>query len=321
MQVRVAILALLFAAVPARGDVFSYECNSFPGESGWEVINEYCDPEDWIDDGWLFEHVDNCEGHDPPGGQQFDYKRSLEDFEGSQEFFIDWRVQTNGESSEIPGVAPAALNLSNLWGVYYAFTIASDQVRFVQDYDDLPWVWVDIQDGVPHTYRIELHADGSYEWWIDAQPQEQPSPDQEGPLLTSDANILFRAKSWYLESTVWWDYIRYGTIPVDGSGDYDSNAEVDAEDYCFFADYFSGPDVDAGPGARWADFDADTDVDCDDWIAFKDAWTDPADPPPLFPCDSGPIPTVSEWGLAIMTLVVLAIGTIVFKNRYQLTVR
>ncbi len=31
----------------------------------------------------------------------------------------------------------------------------------------------------------------------------------------------------------------------------------------------SGPDIDAGPGCRFADLDADTDVDLNDFAAFQ----------------------------------------------------
>jgi hypothetical protein len=74
------------------------------------------------------------------------------------------------------------------------------------------------------------------------------------------------------------------------------------------------PPAHAGPGGRWADFDEDTDVDCDDWQAFQLAWTEPSDPPIFFTCFTDPIPTVSEWGFTIMTLLVLAAGTIVFRK-------
>ncbi len=77
--------------------------------------------------------------------------------------------------------------------------------------------------------------------------------------------------------------------------------------------------MDAGPGGRWADFDADTDVDCTDWEAFKLAWTDTAnDPPIFFPCfTGGPIPTVANWGIAVMALLVMTAATLVFTTRRE----
>ena len=60
--------------------------------------------------------------------------------------------------------------------------------------------------------------------------------------------------------------------------------------------------------------DGDGDVDCDDWDTFKLAWTAGGDPPPLNQCDNG-IPTVSEWGLIAMLLLILAVGSVVFLRR------
>ncbi len=66
-------------------------------------------------------------------------------------------------------------------------------------------------------------------------------------------------------------------IPLDGSGDYDSDAEVTLDDFYFFHECLSnrrpgingGPGNDAGPGCRFADFDFDTDVDLLDIAAFQ----------------------------------------------------
>jgi hypothetical protein len=130
-----------------------------------------------------------------------------------------------------------------------------------------------------------------------------------------DTRVTWQGRSWHLPCENEWSYIRYGTTPVDGSGDYDSDGEVNDTDFYFFADYFSGADTPALPGGRWADFDADGDVDCDDWDAFRGAWTGGGDPPPFVPCAVGSIPTLSEWGLVAMTLLTLTAGTLVFTRR------
>jgi len=69
-----------------------------------------------------------------------------------------------------------------------------------------------------------------------------------------------------LESTTRWDYIRYGTIPDDASGDFDSDGDVDADDAYFFVDCLLGPGS-LWPGCAWADMNADG----DDVQAFVDA--------------------------------------------------
>ena len=69
-----------------------------------------------------------------------------------------------------------------------------------------------------------------------------------------------------------------------------------------------------GPGCRWADFDADTDVDCDDWDAFDAAWTGAGNPTAPAAC-APPIPAVSTWGLAVLGLLVLTVGSVMIARR------
>ena len=64
------------------------------------------------------------------------------------------------------------------------------------------------------------------------------------------------------EQTARWDYVRYGVIPADHSGDFDSNGIVDQSDLYFFVDCLLAPDYDAaGPGCRWADMNGDGKAD------------------------------------------------------------
>jgi len=224
-----AILVPLMTAASAAGGVVSWEATSYPETQGWER-DIFCTPERWLDPaGWYFQEVAPGCG-DPPPGDRESFSRSLADFQDEEEFFIEWSVETDGDRSEIIGVAPAALSASGTSGVLYHFTIARDQVRFIRMRH--PMVFIDIQPEVPHTYRVE--------------------------------------------NTVWWDYIRYGTIPEEASGDYDSDEDVDLDDYYYVHECFSqsGPGVDAGPGCRFADFDGDSDVDFKDLAAFQNAFTD-----------------------------------------------
>ena len=273
MRTPICLGGLLVSAVIARADVFSYECISLPPDAGWEVINEFCDAEQWLDDGWLFQHVEpGCGG--PPGGGQFDYTRSIAEFIGEPAFFLEWRVETDGDQSEIDGVAPAAVSAWSFGAVLYHFTIAKDQVRLIRD-TLLPILWIDIEPDVPHTYRLELFGADLYIWYIDGEVIDSGIP--EGAYPSSTPSISWRAKSWFLESTTQWDYIRYGTIPQAGSGDFDSDDDVDLDDYYFFQDCVTDPDTDAGPGCVWADFDSDSDVDLIDFGHFQANFTGPAD--------------------------------------------
>jgi hypothetical protein len=107
----------------------------------------------------------------------------------------------------------------------------------------------------------------------------------------------------------------YQGVPVPG--DFDGDGDVDEDDLGQFVLCFTGPD--GGPilpECEPGDFDGDGDIDCDDWEQFVLAWTDPGDPPvpPEAPCDH-PIPTVSEYGLTVMILLLLTCGTLVFRRR------
>jgi len=266
-----AILVPLMTAASAAGGVVSWEATSYPETQGWER-DIFCTPERWLDPaGWYFQEVAPGCG-DPPPGDRESFSRSLADFQDEEEFFIEWSVETDGDRSEIIGVAPAALSASGTSGVLYHFTIARDQVRFIRMRH--PMVFIDIQPEVPHTYRVELYGDELYIWYIDGKVIEQGMP--EGPFPKSDSRLHWRGRSWRLENTVWWDYIRYGTIPEEASGDYDSDEDVDLDDYYYVHECFSqsGPGVDAGPGCRFADFDGDSDVDFKDLAAFQNAFTD-----------------------------------------------
>jgi len=292
MRIQFIAPGLLLIATTVRSDVFSYESTSFPEDAGWEVVSQFCDPETWLLDGWYFQLVaPGCGG--PPGGDQDEYTRSIEEYEGTPEFFIEWRVSTDGDASEINGSAPAVLAAGGHGAVLYHFTIARDQVRFLRD-TLLPILWIDIEPGIPHTYRLELYGEELYVWYIDGQVVDAGVP--EGAYPSSTPSISWRAKSWYLPSTTRWDYIRYGTIPQPGSGDFDSDGDVDLTDYYFFHDCLTGPlstdnaepatgepQLDTGsgsagasfPGCTWADFDADRDVDFHDFGAFQAAFTGP----------------------------------------------
>lgn len=263
-------LIVFFVLVTETGaDVFSYECDVLPTQGGWELVGTFCDPEEWVLDGCLFQHMEpECE----PEGDHVTYKRVLTDFIGEHEFFIEWRMKTDGSSDEFLAVAPAAFVAGGFTGVNYHFTIARDQVRFIRK-SPTP-MFLDIDPDVPHTYRLELLGDERYVWYIDGEIVDSGVPEGSYPTAPSN-NIKFRAKSWLLESTTKWDYIRYGTIPADGGGNFDSDADLDLQDFYFFDECLtnSGPTVDAGPGCRWADMDQDADVDAHDFALFQLAFT------------------------------------------------
>jgi len=266
----VAAATALGATGAAFGNVFSYEATLFPEQAGWTISQNFCNPMLWLDAGWFYQHVELCDGYPPPGGQTASYRRSLADFDGAPTFFVEFRMMTDAPRSEIPWGGGAALAVANDVGVRYTFFIARDQAKMNRD-NALPIVFVDLAPG-PHTHRLELVGAQSYTWFVDGLVIDSGIP--EGVLTTQNPRITWLAKAAWVANTTKWDYIRYGTIPRDGSGDYDSNGVVDATDVYFFLDCLLGPDAN-GPGCRWADMNSDGKVNGDDIQPFAAALVGP----------------------------------------------
>ncbi len=261
----------VFVVVPGtRAQVVSYEGTSFPNEVGWDRIL-YCTPERTLEESCLVHRVQPGECHPPPEGDQDNYLRPLSDFDGSQTFFVEWAVETDGPATEIPWGAPSAMAVGNLGGVRYTFFIARDLAKLNRD-NLLPIVFVQLAPGVPHTHRLELYGDELYTWYIDGQAVDSGIP--EGAFPSNTPSITWRARSAYVESVVRWDYIRYGVIPRDGSADFDSNSLIDHDDYYYFHECLHRTaEIPDDPGCRWADMDANGAVDLLDFADFQVMFT------------------------------------------------
>ncbi len=212
-------IALLLLAVPVIAqESVSYECDSFPEEFGFERIERPHPPDRWLESGLLFLH---CEVFNPPPqceGEDEYYRWSLKDFNQVGRFFAEWRLITDGPRSEIVAVAPASFVAGGRSGVSYHFTIARDQVRFLRD-PYVPTVWVDIKDGVPHTYRLELYGERWYEWVIDDVVADAGVP--KGPYPTEDSVIQWGAAAACHDSTTAFDFVRFG-VPEEDPVDCDA---------------------------------------------------------------------------------------------------
>ena len=169
------------------------------------------------------------------------YQRSLSDFAGEQAFFVEWKVETDAPSSilDSSGV-PVVVSAFGTAAANYHMTITDTRVQLWRG-NFLPILLVDIEPGVPHTYRLELHGADSYAWYIDEQLIDSGIP--EGPYPNSDSVLIWGARHHYFDNTTRWDYVRFGTFEPD------------------------------------------------------------------------PIPTVSQWGLVAMALLLLSFGTMVHTRR------
>lgn len=269
----------VLATSPARAQVFSSEFFSDPVSEGWTQVLQYCAPQTWNEDGWYHQQLDLEACATGPGGGRDVYRRSIQAFNGTANFFMEFRLGTNGNRSEVPFGAPTVLALGNSFGVLYHITAARDLSQFFRD-ADLPIWFTEVELAAPHTYRIELYEDW-YIYYIDGSAIDEGLP--EGPFPVRDSEIVWQGQSWYLPCENAWDYIRYGVIPENASGDFDADAAIGLPDFYFFQECLTnerlgingGPDNDSGPGCRFADFDADSDVDLLDIAEFQLLFTGP----------------------------------------------
>ncbi len=255
---RFASLILLLLGVPALGQVISYNALVVPenDQNPWVHDAGFYPGTYWVSDGWLYQH---CEMATSQEGQQDYWYRTLPEMAGLPKWFLEWRMVTDGPQDFV-SVAPASIVAGGFTGVGYHFTIAKDRVRLLRD-TQVPAVYANIQAGVAHTYRVEIVASQSYVWYIDGQVIDAGTPGGQYPISSSRITFGDRASSG-IANTAQWSYVRYGRMPVDHSGDFDSNGIVDQTDLPYFIACLLAPDYDAaGPSCRWADMNADGKAD------------------------------------------------------------
>ena len=99
-------------------------------------------------------------------------------------------------------------------------------------------------------------------------------------------------------------------------GDFDADHDSDADDAAWFEECFIEPVL---MGCWQMDFDADDDVTCTDWEMFQDGWTPAGDPPLFAECDLIGLPAASDWGLFVLSLLVLSVGVIHLRRKRHWT--
>jgi hypothetical protein len=266
-------VAIVASAAPGLswGQIVSYEATSvFPDQDGWTRIIQPYQSDRWLSDGSLVQYSQQVPAGQVTEEQQDPYRRGLDDQAGFPTWFLQFRVITD-TPPVYQDVGPASVAAGSNSGVLYHFVIGDSQIRFLRDVS-LPYVYANIQPGVPHTYRLELRGAQSYSLWIDSVLIDSGVP--EGPYPVANCRMNFRGEASAPINTTMWDYVRFGKIPADHSGDFDSNGIVDLNDVFFFVDCLLAQDYDSsGPGCRFADMNADGRADGADVQLFVNAMT------------------------------------------------
>ena len=261
--------------------VLTYEGDALPEDVGWERrLAGTFGAERSLDSGFFVQFVDLPDGWPGPLGNADFYRRPLAEFAGKQTFFIDWRVETDAPSSILDSSGtPVVVSAFGTAAANYHFTITDARVQIWRS-NFLPILFVDIEPGVPHTYRLELCGqplceEDEYAWYIDGRLGD--SGVAEGAYPNPDSMLIWGVRRHTFDARTRWDHLRFGLIPEDAGGDYDSDGVVTHHDFYFFHECLTnqrpgingGPGNDAGPGCRFADFDSDDDVDLFDFAQFQ----------------------------------------------------
>ncbi|MFQ5415258.1 MAG: hypothetical protein ACE5E6_12445 [Phycisphaerae bacterium] len=270
--------------------VILYEGNALPERVGFERIQVF-DADRWVHAGRFFQQIDIGAGSGGPYDGEYDgYQMALRPFIATP-FFTEWRMMTDAPDSEVDGNNGGARMIAVGGGVNYHFNMASGLALILRGYP-FPTLYFDIDPGVPHTYRLEVYGADYFEFRIDDIAMDSGLPEAEFP--TADALVSFGGQYFLSDHRAQWDYVRFGTIPIDGSGDYDSDGDVDHADFAMMHECLygygdgppgggfqpavgfqplGGPDATAPAGCRFADFDHDADVDLRDIAACQNAFT------------------------------------------------
>lgn len=242
----------------------TYEGNTLPDRANppWERLGTF-DAERWVEDGCFYQFCEIGMWAPPPFGEIDYYRRTIGEFSGVPQFFVAWRVHTSVPAPELIG-SVTVVSVAGSGPAVYHFTLSNSRIRFIRDNPGTFEFYYDITPDVPHSYF--LHITGSnYTWYVDGAVAHQGVAIGDYPYDTS--RLLFSSRFYTVDNLTRWDYVRYGVVPQDASGDFDSDADTDTDDAYFFVDCLLGPDA-AGPGCRWADMNADGVVNGLDIAAF-----------------------------------------------------
>ncbi len=199
---------LILTCTASFGGVIAYDGTLLPENDGWTRLGTL-DAVRSVEDGW-FSHTVSIPG-------QLDaYQRSLAEFAGTPEFFVEWRVETDADPSLLDSnLTPVVLALGGTSFAYYHVTMTDGRVLLNRS-NFLPPVYVSVEGGEPHSYRIELFGDEFYRWLIDGTVVDSGVPVAAYP--TSGSELAWGIHYSVPGHSAQWDYIRYGAIPEPATG-------------------------------------------------------------------------------------------------------
>ncbi len=274
LRLTTAIVFGVASWVPALGEVTTSEFFSDPISEGWELVAEQGDVSTWVAVGVFYQDLpNNCPP--PPVCDSQALSRSMQAFNGRASWFYEYSVSATADHNEISNGAPTVVATGNAMGNLYHATLASDRVK-LSGGPNLPILFLDVDEGVPHTIRLELFNDpppGTFHWYVDSVLVLEGLA--KSPFPDFDSRITWQGRTWMQPTLNAWYYIRAGDIPVDGSGDFDSDGRVALFDYFYFSECVdrSASGEPAFPSCAWADMDADGDVDFHDFGHFQRMFT------------------------------------------------
>ncbi len=265
------VMVLLDGSI-AQGQVVTFEGDILPEDAGWERV-VYTEISRSLADGYFIHFVDETNEIDS-------YRRPVVDFAGVAAFFVEWRAESDAPASILDTFGtPAVLSAAGRTSAIYHFTFTESKVQVWRG-NFFPILSVDIELGLPHTYRVEVCGppkcvEDRYVWYIDGILGD--SGIGRAPYPTKDSFLIWGTRRQGFDSYTRWDYVRVGIVPRDASGDFDISGRLDLFDFYFFHECLTndrigingGPGNDAGPGCRWADFNSDHAVDLTDFAAFQ----------------------------------------------------
>ena len=209
---RIPIIVLVLAsAAPVFAQVVSSDFLALPSEEGWTSTVKSCDPVTSVANSIYHQQLDMSACPGEPTGAQDPWTRMIEEFNGIDAWFYEFKVQATADQSEIQFGAPTVLAAFNSSGIGYNATVASDQVKLFRNVG-LPVLFFDLEVGVPHTVRLELDntPPETYRWIIDGVTVDDGLAVGSYPAAAS--RITWQGRSAQQPTCNDWYHIRFGSL-------------------------------------------------------------------------------------------------------------